>query len=342
MRVFRKNILELDLDVKYYFNLDEIGIEDCDVLIFHDDHYRQRLPIEREDRQTAVNYLRNFFKKFSKVIWFDDSCGSGWLRSYIFPLVDTYVTDAIMKDLNYYKEQHPVGIIHRDYPKEKFGIQDPKVSKDPLDDKDISKLEVSWNRAFKNWHFLNKPILDRFFDLFFEKKYSIEYTPPSLVRRSKIIPYRMNYWRKKPTIEWWREQTLHYLQKVVNKTSTFTLNPPERISRRRFYKEMKKAVVTVSPFGLGEICYRDFEAFIHGSLLFKPNMDHINTYPDLYENGVTYIAHKWDFSDFEEKLEDVLTHPDRYEDVAHEGQKRFKEALSDGEKFSLHFFEMIS
>ena len=31
----------------------------------------------------------------------------------------------------------------------------------------------------------------------------------------------------------------------------------------------------ISPFGWGEICFRDFESIILGKLLIKPNCDHI-------------------------------------------------------------------
>ena len=72
-------------------------------------------------------------------------------------------------------------------------------------------------------------------------------------------------------------------------------------------------------------------------------MDHLETWPDLYkDNGETYISHSWDFSDFEEKLADILDNPERYEDIAHEGQNCFRQALSDGPAFAQHFTEMIS
>lgn len=70
-------------------------------------------------------------------------------------------------------------------------------------------------------------------------------------------------------------------------------------------------------------------------------MDHLVTWPNLYVDGVTYISHKWDFTDFNEKLEDIRSHPGKYEDVAVEGQKRFKEALSDGRSFAKNFLNMI-
>ena len=38
----------------------------------------------------------------------------------------------------------------------------------------------------------------------------------------------------------------------------------------------------VSPFGFGEITLKDFETFLSGSVLVKPNMSHMETYPNFY------------------------------------------------------------
>lgn len=339
--VFNSDLLEKGLEIKFFSDLQSPGIENCDVLIFYDDNYRALLPIENKERGYAIEYLEKFFRRFPKVIWFDCNDGSGWLRSYIFPFVDLYTKDQLMKDVNYYQKQHPVGVAHRDYVVENFGIPDSKKSKGPLSAEDTMKLRVSWNRTFRNWKFWNKPLINNFLGLIYKKGYYFSFTQPDLAKRSKIIPYRMNYWPKHPTIKWWREQTYEKLSYVVAKTKTHKLNPPERIRKKKFYQEMKNAVVTISPFGLGEICYRDFEAFIHGSLLFKPSMNHVKTFPDLYKDGLTYIAHAWDFSDFEDKLEEILTHPEYYEEIASEGQKRFRKALSDGAGFAEHFKAMI-
>ena len=41
---------------------------------------------------------------------------------------------------------------------------------------------------------------------------------------------------------------------------------------------MSSAKFGLSPFGWGEIGARDFEIFINGSLLIKPDMSHLETY----------------------------------------------------------------
>ena len=58
----------------------------------------------------------------------------------------------------------------------------------------------------------------------------------------------------------------------------------------------------ISPFGWGEIAYRDFEIFISGAALLKPSMSHMKTWPDIYVEGETFVSYSWDLSDIDEKL----------------------------------------
>jgi hypothetical protein len=58
----------------------------------------------------------------------------------------------------------------------------------------------------------------------------------------------------------------------------------------------------VSPFGFGEITLKDFEVFLTGGLLLKPDMSHMQTWPDVFRAGETMAAHAWDLSDFEDTV----------------------------------------
>ena len=79
-----------------------------------------------------------------------------------------------------------------------------------------------------------------------------------------------------------------------------------RVSRARFFKELEQSKICFSPFGYGEVCWRDFEAIACGALLFKPRMDHVRVEPDIFVDGQTYVALEWDGSDYEEKVRHYL------------------------------------
>ena len=101
-----------------------------------------------------------------------------------------------------------------------------------------------------------------------------------------------------------------------------------RVSRRQFFAELTHSKVVVSPFGWGEFALRDYETFLSGALLLKPDMSHMETYPDLYQNGKTMVAHRWDLTDFQDKLDEVLEDYSRFVALSEEGQELYRHHLA--------------
>lgn len=70
----------------------------------------------------------------------------------------------------------------------------------------------------------------------------------------------------------------------------------------RFLTELCHSKVCFSPFGYGEVCWRDFEAVMSGAVLLKPDMGHVETDPDIYLPWETHVPLAWDLSDLPETL----------------------------------------
>lgn len=79
---------------------------------------------------------------------------------------------------------------------------------------------------------------------------------------------------------------------------------------RRYRRELAASKICFSPFGYGEVAWRDYEAVLYGSLLIKPDMSHIETDPDIFRPFETYVPVAWDFSDLEDKIRHYLAHDD--------------------------------
>lgn len=88
------------------------------------------------------------------------------------------------------------------------------------------------------------------------------------------------------------------------------------IPYRRFMQELSRAKICFSPFGYGELCWRDMEAMAAGAVLLKPDMSHLETTPDLYRNNETYLACRWDFADLPERVNDLLADDARRDRIA--------------------------
>jgi hypothetical protein len=97
------------------------------------------------------------------------------------------------------------------------------------------------------------------------------------------------------------------------------------VSSFRFLRELAMCKVCFSPFGFGEVCWRDYEAVMSGALLLKPDMSAVETRPDIFVAGETYVSLEWDLSDFEEKLSFYLEHRDEREAIS----RRAFEVLRD-------------
>jgi len=85
------------------------------------------------------------------------------------------------------------------------------------------------------------------------------------------------------------------------------LVPNARVDQQGYYQEMRSARICISPFGYGELCWRDFETVLMGSLLVKPDMSHVRSEPNIFIPGETYVPCKWDFSDLTEVCERYLS-----------------------------------
>ncbi|WP_157968938.1 hypothetical protein [Tropicimonas sp. IMCC34011] len=85
-----------------------------------------------------------------------------------------------------------------------------------------------------------------------------------------------------------------------------------------YMAELGRSKLCFSPFGSGELCWRDVEAILAGAVLLKPSMDHLRTLPDLYRPWETYVPLAWDFSDLGEKVRMLLGAQDMREEIARE------------------------
>lgn len=101
-----------------------------------------------------------------------------------------------------------------------------------------------------------------------------------------------------------REPAVRMLESMAPELDV--LLPRARVSAAQYAKEMQSSKMCVSPFGYGEICWRDFEAVAYGCLLFKPDMSHMESHPDIFHPHETYVPVRWDFADLPDKVQYYL------------------------------------
>lgn len=109
--------------------------------------------------------------------------------------------------------------------------------------------------------------------------------------------------------EWYEEYRHQAALKLAPLKARWRMTGTGRIHHRRYLAELCASKVVVSPFGWGEVCFRDYEAVVTGSLLVKPSMEHLETHPDIYKAHETYVPVKWHLSDLSDACEHYLNHP---------------------------------
>ena len=109
-----------------------------------------------------------------------------------------------------------------------------------------------------------------------------------------------------------KETMTHYLRRDIEPALMTMMNTynillsAKKIPQDEYYLEMFRSKICVSPFGYGEVCYRDYEAILCGCLLVKPDMGHVESNPNIFQPFATYVPVKWDFTDLQEKCEYYL------------------------------------
>lgn len=115
---------------------------------------------------------------------------------------------------------------------------------------------------------------------------------------------------------------------------------PGRVPLNLFLDELRKSKLCWSPFGYGELCWRDIEAFLTGAVLIKPDMSHLRTEPDLFRPGETYLPVRWDYSDFAEVVHGALADDGLRRRVAENAFRMCRDYLR-GDAFAQHYSRIL-
>ena len=328
-----KNFLHSEnifVEVKFYENL-KLHYSD---FIFVDSKVHRNI-LDNDFEKVSNDF--DYFKKKSKYIFYCDTGDSScWIEKKIFPLVDKYLKCQLLKDKNLYKMKMYGKKINSDFYHRNLNINDNKeIWSDELTNDEIDKLDLSWNIFFSNHNLLSP--LNHLIMKFFKKNIIVNKLFFSNPHKKRTNDFFIKFSHKNyyPTIGWQRKKILEI----------FDIHQPEKFNKFKYFNLMKSSRYCVSPFGWGEIAIRDFEAFVSGCVLIKPDMSHLKTWPDLYIPNLSYIPIKWNLSDLEKNLEHYKGNYSLLVNIAREGQKIYKshtQGVNAGINFAKKIKELIS
>jgi len=335
--IFKNQCAELDINIRIFFDLHQ-KISECDFLFIDSKFFK----FEWNKNTNKVLNIFHTLSESTKVIYFDTTDSAGTIDSLLLPIVHGYAKNQIYKDVNSYTKKLYGRRLFTDYYYKKFSIFDkhPEFSKPVSAKRLLNKLKVSWNIGLSNYGFYSKYIMKI---LNLSKKIPIYHRLikyPNLVRscfenRNNLISARFNTSYERKTVGIQRN-----LIKEILKSKTDT----HPISRKKYFLELCSSKIVLSPFGWGEINLKDFEVFLTGGLLFKPNMNHINTWPNFFLNKQTIVEFNWDLDNLNELINFYTKQDNERLYIANEGQKMYLQYTSGrdaGEFFANHLMKIL-
>ncbi len=269
-----------------------------------------------QNKDLMINELRSLKKNFSKVIYFDDSAAVSHILFFITPYVDSYWVRGLLSNLNDYKKAFYGGRTYSQYYYDNYQIKDKNKYLSPLKKGDFPKnIKIAWNIGVGIYP-TNKI---SFFNRNYMKIKKISCVLSSLptiklvyliIKKYKeemigTLNDPIDFSNKKPFISsrfsargYYNSVSFHR-KLLLEKIKENKLFLTGKLPHKEYLKECSSVYGLLSPFGWGEICYRDFEAIMCGNILVKPDMSHLVTWPNIYTDDC-YLKLDWNFKNLDD------------------------------------------
>ena len=201
----------------------------------------------------------------------------------LLPHVDAFGKRQVLRDREAYQTDYRGGFVFADWYSRtyEFDLSWWRFGKVP-DPAHVGRLRPIWNlgvipairgllrREAMPWRALRRKTIDL---------------------HSRVVASRPDHW------QWYHDYRQRAQQAVEPLRSQMRVSPPGKVGPRRYFMELRRSRAVFSPFGWGEVCFRDFEAAACGAALVKPSMAHVETEPDLFVPGESYAPVRWDHAD---------------------------------------------
>jgi len=287
-----------------------------------------------DSEQGVTKLLARLNSQVETVVWFDTTDGTGTSQFQFLPYVQKYLKLQVLRDKSLYQNSHYGGRYFTQYYHTAFGVVDTDeyAEMTPAPASELHKIGVAWGHPladYGRW----APWLRRI-----RRRLPIPtwYTQRFVQTADRTVDTSFRFGTM------YRRETVAFQRQLVRKVADSLGFPTDKISRPEYLKELRNCKVAVSPFGWGEPSYKDFEVIINGAALLKPDLSHMETWPNLYVAGETYLPFKWDCSDLQEVIYNALT-GNTWRDLAQRARATYGRFLFDPEarEMFIHRFKEI-
>ena len=323
-------------------------------ILFMERCFQHREP--RDLDRKAFEILKKLRDRYKTIVFFCGQPEAGTNRLDVLPYADRLFYKSVFADRSNYRKNLYGKNLFADYYHRHYGILDnPEyVNSGIISEQAAQRPELSWNLGigtYPRYHWpqrmgtllaranmsgIGRTIGGRSLRKAEDagtipKNFSGEKRPIAV--HARIDPVSC------PSIAYQRRLYLDRIERIngsyPSKSSLFLTG---MVSQNQYYRELKDSKMVLSPFGWGEVCFRDFEAILAGAVLLKPDMSHIKTWPDVYIPHETYVPLAWDGNDLLEKTEYYLSDEKERKRIAVNAFEQYRAEL---EGLSLRFDSLL-
>jgi hypothetical protein len=348
VRYNRKALQRRGYKVKIFYKLMKKYLS-CDILCLVSKPLLQMLrekdSVCKESGPT-ISFIKKARKYSNKIIWMDIADSTGVTHFELLPYIDLYLKKHLLKDKAIYQKELYGGRIFTDFYHKRFGIVDLSPFKQfyPLDTNLAYKVGLSWNMGMGDAYnaFSKMNSFRRLFPGQIPVSYKVPFRSPREKRDLDVfIRATTNLCRE--TVAFHRQELIRRLNKMLQKNNTLTGSVKGRLTLKAYREIMKNSKITFGPFGWGELNVREYEALIFGTLLLRPDISYMETWPSIFVARKTYQPYRWDFEDLESNIREFLEDEKRRLEIARNGQDAYQDSISPSgmERFCNWFIQQI-
>jgi len=348
VRYNRKRLAALGYDVRFRHDAAPKGLE-CDVLCLVSKPAMtvvgERAPLF-EPGGRMIRFLEQCRGLASKLVWFDISDSTSVTHFELLPFIDLYLKKHLLKDRTLYARPFYGGRIFSDYHHRVFGVTDevPFEQFHPLDEADGGKVALSWNMGMGDMYhsFTRYNTLRRRFPDILPPRYNVPFLAPEAPRTQDIF-LRTTSDMGRASVSFDRKTLIDRLERLLREHPEVTGSVQGPLPIDEYRRQLSRARIGFGPFGWGELNVKEYETLILGAALVRPDISHMETWPDIFVPRETYAPYRWDFSDLEDVVLGLLADDAARLRLARQGQEAYRDMISPAgmERFCQWFAAQI-
>ncbi|MCG2590816.1 hypothetical protein [Rhodohalobacter sulfatireducens] len=293
-----------------------------------------------DDTKFVNSTLKQLKNSFENVFFLDDSAGADSTHFEFIDSIDGYYKAKLLSNKKTYNKTIYGRHVFSDYYHHHFKITDDEMEsyRNPVDSfQETEKLKTAFNVGYGWYPNPSKSNFLKYFVKLLARTNNFQLIRPLFLNQHRklidTLDDPINFHSKQLKVSArFRYQSYpnsigyqrFLFEKIIKNHQSFLTGI---VSPKKYLDEQKQTFATLSPFGYGEVCIRDFECIINGSLLIKPDMSHVVTQPNIYIPNETYIPVKWDGSDLLDVVDNVLSNTKYYQSVAENARTIYRKSL---------------